>query len=82
MLSRGPVTGWPSPASECCYMSYISKPADEADRRPGWDIPKQRDCMRCKSTFRSEWAGERICRRCKQSKSWRDGIPMPTSGVR
>ncbi|MBI4184408.1 MAG: hypothetical protein HY521_10460 [Proteobacteria bacterium] len=45
------------------------KPApslDECDRKP-------RRCLRCGTSFDSEWAGERICRRCKETKSWRDG---------
>jgi hypothetical protein len=30
-----------------------------------------RRCLGCLSLFDSEWAGERICRRCKHSARWR-----------
>jgi hypothetical protein len=43
-------------------------------RLPG-DVPKERECLRCKTAFQSEWWGERICRRCKSSASWRNGLP-------
>lgn len=43
--------------------------------RPAGDVPKSRQCLRCKATFESEWSGERICRRCKGSVSWRTGLP-------
>src|SRR3546814_10092461 len=29
------------------------------------DDPKVRQCLRCQSDFTSQWAGERICARCK-----------------
>jgi hypothetical protein len=32
-----------------------------------------RNCLSCKTDFESEWAGERICRRCKGSSTWRNG---------
>ena len=35
--------------------------------------PKTRSCLRCKTLFQSEWIGERICRRCKSAKIWRNG---------
>lgn len=45
------------------------------DERPGQDEPKARRCLRCHSVFESQWAGERICLRCKGSNAWRSGIP-------
>jgi hypothetical protein len=45
-------------------------------RLPG-DVPKVRECLRCGTAFQSEWSGERICRRCKSSTSWRNGLPLP-----
>ena len=30
--------------------------------------PKTKPCLVCKSPFLSEWAGERICRRCKSTR--------------
>lgn len=58
-------------------MSYISRPADEPDRHPTWDVPKHRRCLRCETIFKSGWSGERICPRCKRSHSWRNNLPMP-----
>jgi len=34
---------------------------------------KSRRCLMCGETFESEWAGERICRRCKGTTAWRTG---------
>lgn len=39
------------------------------------DAPKQRPCLRCSEIFESTGIGERICRRCKGSNAWRNGIP-------
>lgn len=41
-----------------------------------------RKCLRCATSFQSEWAGERICKRCKSTAAWRTGTPAqahPTS---
>lgn len=35
--------------------------------------PKTRKCLMCGSQFPSAWAGERICRKCKSSSTWRSG---------
>lgn len=35
---------------------------------------KIRLCLKCREEFRSEWPGERICRSCKSSSAWREGI--------
>ena len=45
---------------------------------------KLRSCLRCQDEFPSEWAGERICPRCKGTSAWRSGIPSTsmTSGRR
>lgn len=43
--------------------------------RPAGDVPKLRQCLRCSAEFESEWSGERICRRCKSSATWRSGTP-------
>jgi hypothetical protein len=37
--------------------------------------PQQRLCLRCRRGFHSEWAGERICARCKGTSAWRKGLP-------
>lgn len=64
-------------------MINHAEPDMPRGRLPG-DVPKVRACLRCKADFRSEWSGERICRRCKSSTSWRNGLPLPrrTSGRR
>ena len=35
---------------------------------------KTRKCLLCRDGFPSAWAGERICRRCKSSSTWRSGV--------
>lgn len=35
--------------------------------------PKNRKCLMCAEPFPSEWAGERICKKCKSSAAWRQG---------
>ncbi len=39
------------------------------------ESPKNRNCLRCKTTFSSAWSGERVCARCKNSNAWRSGEP-------
>lgn len=55
-----------------------------ADFRRSDDVPRERRCLRCQTHFESEWSGERICRRCKGTSSWRNGLPhaAPSSGRR
>jgi hypothetical protein len=36
--------------------------------------PKERKCLKCREEFLSAWPGERICRTCKSSSAWREGI--------
>mgnify|MGYP001463186439 CR=1 FL=1 len=45
--------------------------AERDDERD--DERKTRQCLVCKDSFLSEWAGERICRKCKQRAEWRNG---------
>jgi len=45
---------------------------EEADD-PRVEQRKLRTCLSCNGPFESEWAGERICRRCKGTSSWRGG---------
>jgi len=35
---------------------------------------KTRPCLVCEAPFLSEWAGERICRRCKSKTAWRGRV--------
>ena len=56
----------------------MNKPEDvsiEGLRRSG-DGPRARVCLRCGTSFHSEWSGERICRECKNTTSWRNGLPF------
>jgi len=34
---------------------------------------KTRNCLMCLESFESAWAGERVCKRCKSSGTWRGG---------
>jgi len=34
---------------------------------------KTRQCLVCRHQFQSEWAGERICPKCKSTAAWRSG---------
>ena len=40
----------------------------------------ERTCLRCKTTFDSAWAGERICARCKGTNAWRNGLSTGVTG--
>ncbi len=47
---------------------YHKKPSSE------WiGEAKTRLCLKCRKPFKSEWPGERVCKRCKSDSSWRDG---------
>lgn len=41
--------------------------------RPARAAVKYRPCLVCKTAFPSEWAGERVCARCKSTTLWRGG---------
>lgn len=34
---------------------------------------RHRRCLMCREQFGSEWAGERVCKKCKSHASWREG---------
>ena len=36
-------------------------------------IRKLRRCLMCGQDFESDWAGERICRKCKSTEAYRRG---------
>jgi len=38
--------------------------------------PKVRNCLACRRPFKSAWAGERICSKCKSLPSWRSGSAL------
>ena len=34
---------------------------------------RHRRCLMCRERFGSEWAGERVCKKCKSHAAWREG---------
>ena len=50
----------------------IKKPENEEDVRRD-DERKTRKCLVCRVEFLSEWAGERVCPKCKSRADWRSG---------
>jgi len=34
---------------------------------------RTRVCLNCREKFQSEWAGNRICKRCRATSIWRQG---------
>lgn len=59
-----------------CGMADRAMNADVPDeplvQRALADSPKERFCLRCATAFPSEGFGERICKRCKGSHSWKN----------
>jgi hypothetical protein len=51
---------------------FTKRPKLVADKSP--ELPKVRGCLRCGKSFYSAWSGERICKQCKNTSSWRNGI--------
>ncbi|MCU4652010.1 hypothetical protein N8I71_04170 [Roseibacterium sp. SDUM158016] len=39
------------------------------------DVARMRTCLRCRAEFPSEGFGERVCRKCKSSSTWRSAAP-------
>lgn len=48
------------------YNTEISEEREEVGQ-------KVRPCLMCRKPFESEWAGERVCRKCKSTETWRRG---------
>lgn len=46
------------------------------------DVASQRLCLRCRNAFKSEGFGERICPRCKRSRTWNSGAAVRGTGTR
>lgn len=44
------------------------KPAPERSHKA-----MNRKCLMCQDEFESSWSGERVCKRCKSSNTWRSG---------
>ena len=49
--------------------------AARIDDAPAVRQAKPRRCLLCSVQFDSEWAGDRVCHRCRRSSTWRQGIP-------
>jgi hypothetical protein len=60
-----------APEAGCRGVPEDAAGFDEHDdlHRPGEE--KTRKCLICKTAFHSAWAGERVCRRCKSTSTWR-----------
>ncbi len=48
---------------------------DAPDLLETQEEPRLRLCLKCSTEFESSWAGERICKRCKASGTWRSHAP-------
>lgn len=48
--------------------------AELEDPLPQKSNVKKRQCLCCSTDFTSEWAGERVCQKCKASNGWRSGV--------
>ena len=55
---------------------------DSADEQINHVAPKERRCLNCAGSFQSLWAGERVCKACKQTSSWRSGISSKPASTR
>ena len=56
--------------TEAMMMSDSSK-----NKKPEPDkeyVAKPRKCLMCRKEFTSAWAGERVCKDCKQTAAWND----------
>ena len=55
-----------------CHGTPEEQGLDEFEAHSRHDRePKTRNCLICRSPFPSAWAGERVCRRCKSTSTWR-----------
>ncbi|MFM1815920.1 MAG: hypothetical protein RLZ98_2615 [Pseudomonadota bacterium] len=46
--------------------------ANRSKHKPqGQSERKQRRCMMCRRMFLSEWVGERVCKKCKATVTWK-----------
>lgn len=45
-------------------------------------VAKTRACLQCGHGFRSKWAGDRVCGRCKTLVDWCDGETVFTRAGR
>lgn len=62
------------------YRKEENAPVDLASSgAPRADVAKVRPCLVCQSNFESSGFGERICRRCKSTSTWRTGNTSASS---
>ena len=54
-------------------MSDIAQPSKDEERLIRTQTQKVRKCLLCSTDFESEWAGERVCKKCKATAAWRQG---------
>jgi len=47
-------------------LDYVPEPAKSADER-------MRICLVCDKEFLSTWSGNRVCKRCRASATWKQG---------
>lgn len=57
-----------------------SSESDTETDEPQGDTARIRRCLKCQNEFPSEWAGERICARCKSKNAWRNSSPLTFQG--
>lgn len=69
-------TGSPPDAADDAIASALPEAGDLApvSGSSTLGVRKARQCLKCQTSFQSEWNGERLCRRCKSKSGWRHGI--------
>ncbi len=61
-----------APFADCHDACHDDIEASEAEREARRNAEhKVRKCLICRDPFPSSWAGERVCRKCKSTSSWR-----------
>ncbi len=56
------------------HFALVDRDLDSQPAQSLRDTPKTRPCLRCNDPFASEGFGDRICRHCKSSSAWRNGM--------
>lgn len=56
------------------FLNGADAGAELDDPLPQKSNVKTRHCLCCGTSFTSEWAGERVCQKCKASNGWRSGV--------
>ena len=59
---------------QIAYLYLMDSDLDiDLEEREARNQEKVRSCLLCQDDFVSSWPGERICKRCRSSSSWRNG---------